>query len=267
MGSELTIKDAMPLSELESRAEFLSKSSLIPTSLRGKKADIAVILQMGSELGVPPMQALNGINVIQGKPVVSSQMILALIFKKIPCAVVIYRENTAQKCIVEMARSRDRLEESFKATWDMERAKRMGLSERDNWKKQPETMLKWRAVAEAARAVFPDVLQGFYVEGEIEDKTSSQEKAKHIENFLNEETIEAELVDTKQDLVTPPGDHVIDFGNIHNGKKVSDLSEEENREYIAKMLAALQKMDRPLEQKHQAYINAVEIHFSKGEVI
>ena len=61
-------------------------------------------------------------------------------------------------------------------------AKTLGLAGKDNWKKQPATMLKWRAVSACARVVFPDVIQGMYTPEEIGQDTEQVEVA-----FVDEE--------------------------------------------------------------------------------
>src|SRR5690606_25452238 len=65
-------------------SEFLAQSSLIPVSLRQKPADVAIVLSQGQELGLGPMQSLNGIEVIQGRPTIKPEMALALIRARIP---------------------------------------------------------------------------------------------------------------------------------------------------------------------------------------
>jgi hypothetical protein len=55
-------------------------------------------------------------------------------------------------------------------------ASAMGLVGKDNWKKQPVVMLKWRAISACCRVVFPDVIQGMYMTEELNpDVTISPE--------------------------------------------------------------------------------------------
>jgi hypothetical protein len=57
-----------------------------------------------------------------------------------------------------------------KVSWDMARATAMGLSGKDNWKKQPMVMLQWRCVAEGVRICFPSCLGGIYIDDEVMSK-------------------------------------------------------------------------------------------------
>ena len=49
-------------------AETLSKSTLVPKGMIGKPADILIAMEYGVQLGIPYMQALQDIAVINGRP-------------------------------------------------------------------------------------------------------------------------------------------------------------------------------------------------------
>lgn len=179
--------------QMQRMAQAFSSSGLIPDALRGKFNDILVILQMSKELDIPPMQGICGINVIQGKPSIAPQMMLALIYQRVPGCVIEFRETTPTCAKVYMARSKEA--KGFESVWDIPRATSMGLTNKDNYKKQPGTMLKWRAVGEAARTIFPDVVQGFYVREELIDlePQSTSETAKQPAIDLNAVVAETKL--------------------------------------------------------------------------
>lgn len=121
------------------------------------------IMLKGFELGISPMQALDGIQVIQGKTTVSPQLMLALINRSGQLEDMEI-DSTAVRCIVTMKRvGRSPHTETF----TMDNAKAMQLAGKDNWNKQPAVMLKWRAVSACARIVFPDVIQGMYTPEEM----------------------------------------------------------------------------------------------------
>jgi hypothetical protein len=193
--------------ELVQRSEFFAKSALIPTSLRGKPADVAIILQMGVEVGIGPMQALNGIEVIQGRPTVKPEMMLALIKARVPEAYIkieVDPVKTIATCT--MAPSRDRLDESFTSVWDMPRAVKAGLANKDNYKSQPLVMLKWRAVGEAARTVFSHLTRGIYAEEEMayHDPSQSQDKGKEITDAIRASQMAAQQPQASSITPVPP---------------------------------------------------------------
>lgn len=250
MKNELTVKEEKGLAiqsfeELEARAKFLANSSLLPNTLRGKPADVAVILMQGVELGIGPMQALSGINVIQGKPSISPELQIAMIRSRCPEAYIKIESLPGPVVKVTMAPSRDRMDEAFTTTWDMDRARRMNLAGKDNYKSQPETMLKWRAIGEAARTVFPHVTKGLkntveavYDEGEDSGNDKAGELAAKLGLVKPEEKeVVAEVVAPKEPEVVIPeppkepevvvpsvGDKIIPFGNPGvKGKAIKDL--------------------------------------------
>lgn len=153
-------------------ADTLSKSGLVPASIKGKRDDIFAILVMGAEIGIKPMQALQSINVIQGKPTISPALMMAMIRGKMPNCVIDIKQNEAAKTVTcKTARSKEDLAEGlfYEAVWDMARAERMGLTLKDNYLKQAKTMLTWRAVAESCRMTFPDIIMGLYAPEEFQD--------------------------------------------------------------------------------------------------
>ena len=166
--TDLTLFDSDNLTKMYKATDTLAKSSLVPYALRGKPADIFAILVMGQEIGVPPMQSLNSISVIQGKPTMGAQLLLALCRSKVKdFSLSIEVLSTGQDASIKAIGKRG--EDSFTTTWDMNRAAMMGLIGKDNYKKQPETMLKWRAVSEVCRTLCPDAIAGFYAKEELID--------------------------------------------------------------------------------------------------
>jgi len=154
------------LDKLIKASNMLAKSSIVPNSLRNKVEDVFAILVQGAEVGIPPMQALNSISVIQGKPTMNAQLLLALCRNRVKdFSLSISSDPEKISVLVTAKRGQDK----FETVWDMKRAQAMGLSVKDNYKKQPLTMLQWRAVSEACRFLCPDALAGFYAKEEFQD--------------------------------------------------------------------------------------------------
>ncbi len=186
-------------------ANFLSGSELIPVNLRKKPADVAIILMKGVELGFQPMQAIDSIDVIQGKPAVKPEAQLAMIYRAYPEADINIDTDLAKIKVTVTAARPGKTPQVF--TWDMARAKLMGLDQKDNYKKQPLVMLKWRAIGEAARSVFPDVTRGIYNTEEAQDLETGTEGS-----ILNDKggSIQAALLGETPPKVDPPKDPIVD---------------------------------------------------------
>lgn len=147
---------------IRQQAEVLVKTGFLPQSIKTPEQAMAIILT-GRELGIGAMAALNTINVIQGKPTVSPQLMLALINRsgQVENIQIDSGKDGATVTIKRKGRS------AYTARFGPAEAVAMGLNGKDNYKKQPATMYKWRAVADAARATFADVLLGLYTPDEM----------------------------------------------------------------------------------------------------
>ncbi len=61
------------LDEAYRLAQALPLAAVVPKDLKGKPSDILAVLLYGLELGLAPMQSLQGIYIVKGKPQLSSQ--------------------------------------------------------------------------------------------------------------------------------------------------------------------------------------------------
>lgn len=129
-----------------------------------KESDYFLIMMKGLELGLRPMTAVDFINIVQGVPVIDGKGMLALINSSLQLEDMTI-DSQPDKCTVTMTRKG---RTPHTVIFDIDRARQMGLANRDNYKKQPGTMLKWRAITDCARVVFPDVIGGLYTPEEID---------------------------------------------------------------------------------------------------
>jgi len=147
---------------MREQATMLVKSKFLPPSIKTAEEAIAIIL-MGRELNINAMASLQTINIIQNKPTVSPQLMLALINRSGQLEDV-RLETGVEGAICTMKRKG---RAPYTARFGPAEAKAMNLDGKDNYKKQAPTMFKWRAVADAARTVFPDVVLGLYTPEEM----------------------------------------------------------------------------------------------------
>lgn len=158
------------LSDLMQVSEMLAKSSMVPTAYRGKPQDILVCLMWGNEVGLGPVQALNGISVINGKPAMWGDAALALVRGHRDCAGIrewIDGEGDARTAHCEVTR-RGQVPEV--RTFSVKDAKKAGLwGKQGPWQQYPDRMLQMRARGFAIRDVFPDALRGVITAEEAHD--------------------------------------------------------------------------------------------------
>jgi len=136
----------------------------VPVAMEDNPGAIAACILTGLELGLGPMQSLRSIHIIEGKPTLSADLMLAIAIRGGVRATWSATDNERASLRLE----RDG-REPFDYTWTMGDAQTAGLASRQNWRKYPAAMLRARCVSAALRAYCPDVLgAGVYVEGEIE---------------------------------------------------------------------------------------------------
>ena len=254
MTKELTIQ-AMPSESEFSMLQVVSRNAANCGLYGGVGSEqkIFMVLLAARELGIMPMQALNGgIWNIQGKIEISSRLMNAMIRRAGHSIKIV--ECNAQICVLEGTRSDNG--DSFKSQFTIEDAKNAGLAGRSTWKSYAEDMLYSRAMSRLARRLFSDVIGTAYVEGEIRDAKgqnmivekveviveNSEEKQKLIEEFAlqyPDESIDfiAEYLSgyakhwkrsIKQTIdENHPEKFIVDFGNWVKKHKLTPMQIEE----------------------------------------
>ena len=162
-------------------ANQIAKSQMVPQSFRGKPEDIIVAVQWGNEVGLRPMAALQGISVINGKPSLGGEAMLALVSSHPAfggCEERIEEKNGEYTavCTVKRVILGKEVEKTF--TFSQADAVRAGLwnKERSPWKSYPKRMLQMRARGFALRDSFPDALKGVISSEEAGDMPTDQMK-------------------------------------------------------------------------------------------
>jgi hypothetical protein len=153
---------------LRESAKAVVNSGFLPKAINTPEKAVTLMLA-GRELGLGPMQSIRSLFVLDGKPVMSADLMAGLVHKRVPGALLRIVETTTESCVIDAARPG---QEPTRFTFSSEDAKNAGLLGKDNWRKYPRAMLRARCLAEAVRAVFPDVLLGVYDPDELGAVTS-----------------------------------------------------------------------------------------------
>jgi hypothetical protein len=141
--------------------DHITKTARSPQEAIARAVTIA---WKGRELGIPILQSFSSITVINGKPCLSAELMLALCYKHVPEFKATIASSSTE-CSVTMQRKGGEAQE-FK--FSLEDAKRAGLVRPNSpWEKYPSAMLRARAISAAARAVCPDAIMGCYTVEEL----------------------------------------------------------------------------------------------------
>ena len=171
--SDLTVTNNFSLtrSSLEEAMTFskmICESSFCPSAFKGKEGDVLVAVQMGGEIGLQPMQALQNIAVINGRPCVWGDALPALA-KAHPAFVSMDEsfDDSTMTATCKVKRNGEPEQTVVFSKEDAETAKLWG--KQGPWQTYPKRMLAMRARGWAIRNVFPDALKGLAVAEEARD--------------------------------------------------------------------------------------------------
>ena len=165
-------------------AQFMAKSQLVPKNFQGKPEDVLVAIQMGIEIGLAPMQALQSIAVINGRPSVWGDGFLALLMsapeyhdhdeyyevdgqrREGLVAEDFKKDSTAAVCTFWRRGKGTPVTRRF----TIGQAKKADLlGKAGPWVNYPDRMLMMRARSWAGRDCFPDRLRGIRTAEEAMD--------------------------------------------------------------------------------------------------
>lgn len=170
---------------------YVSTSGLAPKGIQSREA-IFTAIQMGLEVGLTPMAALQNIAVINGRPSIWGDAQLSIVRgtgqvemfeewfeqggKRLPRNPVTYTDDTAAVCRVKR-----RGYEPNEVSFSVADAKTAGLWGKDGpWRQYPFRMLRFRARSFALRDQFGDALKGILSAEEVRDIVIEVEPAKSV---------------------------------------------------------------------------------------
>ena len=167
------------MSEAMQFAEMMASSAFVPKQFQGKPADILVACQWASEVGLAPFAAMQNMAVINGKPSLYGDGMMALItghpeyvsHKE-------WREGDEAFCTIVRMRFGEKVETT--RSFSLADAKQAGLLGKGPWRQYQKRMLQMRARGFAARDSFPDALSGVIIKEEAMDYPTGSNQPRDI---------------------------------------------------------------------------------------
>ncbi len=148
-------------------ADMLADSELVPKDYRGKPGNCMVAMQWGMEIGLKPMQALQNLAVINGRPALWGDALIALVRNSPLCEYIVETFDASGTAVCQVKR---RGEPEQTRTFSDADAATAGLKGKAGpWVTNPKRMKQMRARAFALRDVFADVLKGIPMAEEVQD--------------------------------------------------------------------------------------------------
>jgi hypothetical protein len=216
-------------------SKLIANSNFVPMEYRGKPGDILVCLQMGAELGLSPLSALQSISVINGKPSVWGDGAIALV----QASGLMEDHEEGVEGEGDERYGYCRMVRRGRATPYLKRfsiadAKRAGLWGRNVWKGYPDVMLVARARSACMRAAFPDVLKGVITREEAADYPPEDEQAKEARPTSDLPTPQR----ASAQVVTESASHVLKNETVdrETGEVIEGTPDEELESTLAESL-------------------------------
>lgn len=231
-------------------AETLSKSQLIPKPFQGRPQDVVVAMMWSHTLGIPVVQGLQYIAVVNGKPSMYGDGMLAVVMASGQMNSIKEELKGSGDGLTAICQvTRKGIETPFIGSFSVEDAKRATLWDKQGaWKQYPKRMLKMRARAFALRDAFPDILSGIGSGEEQEDvitvqatetsapertaeapkmprrkKASTEEVHTDVVDVVENKTAQEEPEKEAEAVVAEPSDNSEIFDQLHKAMNRQDL--------------------------------------------
>lgn len=173
-------------------AGMLARSQMVPRCYQNKPEDALVAMMMGTELGLNPIQSLQNIAVINGKPSIYGDALLALVQSHPKFGGITETFDDATMTATCTVWRKGGESNKHTVTFSMEDAKAAKLwGKQGPWQQYPKRMLRWRARGFAVRDQFADALAGLITVEEAQDMPADAEPrymgAADVEPEINEQ--------------------------------------------------------------------------------
>lgn len=149
---------------------MLASSDLVPKDYKGKPENVCVAMQWGADIGLPGLQALQNIAVINGRPSIWGDAAKALVLVHPACEDIEERTEGEGDMRTAICIAKRRGKTPSVQRFSVADAKRAGLWNKSGpWQNYPDRMLQMRARGFALRDAFPDALKGLVLAEEAQD--------------------------------------------------------------------------------------------------
>lgn len=194
-------------------ASMFAKSDLVPSHFKGKPENVMILFNMARRLNADPVLLMQKTHIIQGRPGMEAQLVIALVNSRGPfggpinwvlsgegddraCTAYAHLRATGEKCEATV-------------TWKMAKLEGWTQKNGSKWMTIPDQMFKYRSAVFLARLYCPEVIFGIETVDEIADYTpasgtpdaSDTEQDKYAVSGLEErlrKPVEASVFDSQK---------------------------------------------------------------------
>lgn len=226
-------------------AQELSKSELLPAIYKGKPQNILIAMMWSKSIGMPTIQGLNSIAVINGRPSLYGDALKALVMSSGQCED--FEESFDEQAYTATCRiKRSGIPSPTVATFSYEEAGTAGLTGKPGpWKQYPKRMCQMRARAFAIRDAFPDLLMGISVAEEQQDAMFEGDAAyEHPEPVPEKKMPRRKKKEVAPDVVDV-AEQPAPAAETANVQAVDEVPAKSDEEQAPETVEAIPEMDEP----------------------
>ena len=161
---------------IEKVAQYYAKTDFVPATFKGKPENCAIAIDMATRMNMNPIMVMQQMYIVNGKPSISSQLIIALINNCGQFEPLRFETNGKTgddfgiRAWTYRKNDKDNRLEGTWITQKMVKASHWGAK----WQEIPEQMYKYRAAVFWARVNAPEITMGFYAQDEVEEPSFSE---------------------------------------------------------------------------------------------
>lgn len=213
MSNEITIQDMTNMSVA------FAKSGLFGYKNASEAFALMCIAQAN---GLHPAKAVERYHIMQGRPAMKSEAMLASFQES--GGKIRWLKRTDTCCTLHLEHPNGG---ELDVTWDKARATAAGLWGKSNWKTYPTQMLSARCVSEGVRALYPACLCGMYTPEEVTDFSAPKGMAMALPNVADEAEateVEAEDAPTTEAKESAPTEEVVEAEPVEEDRRPAFLN-------------------------------------------
>lgn len=210
--STSTLPEPSRWQQLVQMGETLCRANLVPGAMRGRPADVTLVLLAAHDLGIPSYQALAKLHVIEGRLTMSAELMVGLVLgaghrlwpdpKNDRFSATAHAQRKGDPHIVSILYTiDDAIAAGLVTLKDGAPFARSQSGKKLPWEQYTADMLWARAVSRAARRVFPDVLAGVtYTPEELGDASEWDEEEGDVETAAAAPNVDARIVTRRDEI-------------------------------------------------------------------
>lgn len=210
-------------------AKVFVNSNLVPANFKGDMGACLIALNMANRMGADPLQVMQSLYVVHGKPSFSSAFLIACFNQCGRYTAIRYREvgergtDTWGCQAITTEKSTGEVLEGVTVTIAMAKAEGWYNKAGSKWKTMPELMMRYRAATFLIRSVAPEIALGFQTTEEAIDIT---DKAQVLDNdgkptSLAEVAAQAAVAEVEE---VKPAPEVVEAEEVEPSDKQEDFT-------------------------------------------